>query len=98
MNANARLDQNSKKKLSSRCLSLIIRKKETQKEYWPRLTKEKSRNTFIKTDFGKWVDEDVHDGSTVVEADGMDLAGMGGLGGMGVMVGMGGMGVMLGMG
>ena len=107
-NANARFNQNSKKALSSRSLSLEIRKKEIKKEYWPRLTKEKSRNAFIKTDFGKWVDEDDQDDTRAADDesgfDGMDLGGMGGMGGMpgmggmGGMPGMGGMGGMPGMG
>lgn len=40
---------------------LILRKKAARAEYWPRLTKEKVRNQWIKTDFSKWVDEDEQD-------------------------------------
>lgn len=37
---------------------LKIYKKELGLEYWPRLTKEKVKYPYIKTDFNKWVDED----------------------------------------
>lgn len=40
---------------------MILRKKAARAEYWPRLTKEKVRNQWIKTDFSKWVDEDEQD-------------------------------------
>ena len=70
----------------------MLRKKELKEEYWPRLTKEKARNSFIKTDFSKWVDEDEQEG-VAVEADDFDP--MGGAGGGGGMPpGMGGMGGM----
>lgn len=84
--------QNSSKKLNSRALHFVLRKKELKEEYWPRLTKEKARNSFIKTDFSKWVDEDEQEG-VAVEADDFDP--MGGAGGGGGMPpGMGGMGGM----
>jgi len=51
---------------------------------------------FVKTDFGKWVDEDEQDGEPVKPDEDMDP--MGGMGGMGGMPGMGGMGGMPGMG
>lgn len=47
--------------MSSRSLSLVIQKKDLEPEYWPRLTKEKIKNAFLKTDFSKWVDEDEQD-------------------------------------
>ncbi|MFF1699372.1 p23/wos2 family protein [Streptomyces sp. NPDC058257] len=50
--------ERSTKKLSTRGLSLVLQKRETELEYWPRLTSEKTRSPFIKTDFSKWVDED----------------------------------------
>lgn len=37
---------------------LKLYKKDLDSEYWPRLTKEKLKYHFIKTDFDKWVDED----------------------------------------
>lgn len=39
----------------------VLRKKEAQEEFWPRLTKEKLKLRYIKTDFDKWVDEDEQD-------------------------------------
>ena len=67
--------------MNTRSLSLVIRKKDLKSEYWPRLTKEKVKNAFLKTDFSKWVDEDEQDGEAVVPED-LD-PGMGGMGGMG---------------
>ncbi|TXT08230.1 uncharacterized protein COLE_05154 [Cutaneotrichosporon oleaginosum] len=93
----------TKKQLNSRHLMLVLRKKEAQAEYWPRLTKEKPNRNWIKTDFSKWVDEDEQDGEEEVDTGGMggmDMAsmmgggGMPGMGGMGGMPGMGGMGGM----
>jgi hypothetical protein len=43
----------TKKNLTTRHLQLILRKKEAKDEFWPRLTKEKVKNQFIKTDFAK---------------------------------------------
>lgn len=71
--------------MSTRSLYLTIFKKERQSEYWPRLTKEKVKNAFLKTDFSKWVDEDEQDG--VIAEESSDMGGMGEMGGMG---GMGG--------
>ncbi|KAF7340103.1 CS domain-containing protein [Mycena venus] len=89
--------EKSSKKLSTRSLYLVLRKKENQAEYWPRLTKEKVKNAYIKTDFSKWVDEDEQDGQEAKDdADLEDamggMGGMPGMGGMG-MPGMGGMGM-----
>ncbi|KAG6918671.1 hypothetical protein DXG01_012488 [Tephrocybe rancida] len=89
----------STKKLSSRSFYIVIRKKDQKEEYWPRLTKEKVKNAFLKTDFSKWVDEDEQDGEVVVPEEGPDdmmPGGMSGMGGMspGAMGGMGGMGGM----
>ncbi|TRM65645.1 HSP20-like chaperone [Schizophyllum amplum] len=95
----------SSHKLTTRSLVLNLRKKEKQAEYWPRLTKEKVRSQFIKTDFSKWVDEDEQEGEAAPAEDedfmgGMPggMGGMPGMGGMGGMPGMGGMGGMPGMG
>ncbi|KAF8887773.1 HSP20-like chaperone [Infundibulicybe gibba] len=86
----------STKKLTTRSFNLTLRKKEKKTEYWPRLTKEKVKNAFLKTDFSKWVDEDEQDGAEKDVEEDMDP--MGGMGGMGGMPGMGGMGGMPGMG
>ncbi|KAK9476637.1 putative Hsp90 binding co-chaperone Sba1 [Lipomyces japonicus] len=37
---------------------LILRKKESKAEFWPRLIKDKRKFHYIRTDFDKWVDED----------------------------------------
>ncbi|KAH3680632.1 hypothetical protein WICMUC_000224 [Wickerhamomyces mucosus] len=43
---------------SGNSIYFVIRKVEKQEEFWPRLTKEKLKYHYIKTDFDKWVDED----------------------------------------
>ncbi|ANB14059.1 Sba1p [Sugiyamaella lignohabitans] len=58
-------------------LFFVLRKKKASAEYWPRLTKEKKKHPFIKTDFDKWVDEDEQD--TVDDSE--NLAGGMGMGG-----------------
>ncbi|AJS31319.1 AVN_HP_G0025510.mRNA.1.CDS.1 [Saccharomyces cerevisiae] len=78
---------------------LKLYKKDLESEYWPRLTKEKVKYPYIKTDFDKWVDEDEQD---EVEAEGNDAAqgmdfsqmmgGAGGAGGMDFSKMMGGAG------
>ncbi|AJS53101.1 BMC_2a_G0033110.mRNA.1.CDS.1 [Saccharomyces cerevisiae] len=75
---------------------LKLYKKDLESEYWPRLTKEKVKYPYIKTDFDKWVDEDEQD---EVEAEGNDAAQgmdfsqmMGGAGGMDFSKMMGGAG------
>ncbi|KAL1407073.1 p23 chaperone protein wos2 [Vanrija albida] len=84
----------TKKHVTSRAIVLVLRKKELNAEYWPRLTKEKPNRNWIKTDFSKWVDEDEQDEAADVDVGGMgDMGGMGGMGGMEQMMGgMGGMG------
>lgn len=80
---------------------LVLRKKAARDEFWPRLTKEKLKYHFIKTDFDKWVDEDEQDEEEEKDDDMANMMGMGGPGGpggMGGMPGMGGMGGMEGMG
>ena len=91
------LPEETKKSVTSRAIVLILRKKAARAEYWPRLTKEKVRNQWIKTDFSKWVDEDEQD--EVPAIDESEFGGMGGAGGM-PPGGMGGMppGMMGGMG
>jgi hypothetical protein len=63
-----------------------LRKKEAKAEYWPRLTKDKAKLHFLKTDFDKWVDEDEQDAAPE------DSDYMGGMGGAAGMEGMGGVG------
>ncbi|KAF3915551.1 hypothetical protein ABW21_db0204978 [Orbilia brochopaga] len=47
---------------SARATECVLRKKEKKEEFWPRLTKEKVKLHWLKTDFDKWVDEDEQDG------------------------------------
>ena len=85
--------QNSKSNLTSRHFAVVLRKKEKKAEYWPRLTKEKVKNAYLKTDFSKWVDEDEQDGEPVKDDDFGGMPGMGGMPpGMEGLGGMGGMG------
>ncbi|KAJ7748498.1 HSP20-like chaperone [Mycena maculata] len=93
--------EKSSKRLTTRSLYLILRKKEQQAEFWPRLTKEKVKNAYIKTDFSKWVDEDEQDGPEAKDDEDLESAMGGGMppgmgGGMGGMGGMGGLGGMMG--
>ena len=89
-----------------RQIELKIRKADTEKEYWPRLTKEKSKSAYIQIDWNKWKDEDEVEGGSAGEdlGDfGMGGGGMGGMGGMDMqqmlaqLGGAGGMGAMGGM-
>lgn len=68
-----------------RQIELKLQKKNTDAEYWPRLTKEKVKNSNIQIDWNRWVDED-----EVKEGENLGDFGMGG--GMPGMPGMGGMG------
>jgi len=68
--------EKSTQRLNSRSLVVLLRKKESKSEYWPRLTKEKIRTAFVKTDFSKWVDEDEQDGNPT-SIDESDFAGGG---------------------
>jgi len=73
----------SQKSLTSRHLALVLRKKEHKLEFWPRLTKDKIKYLFIKTDFSKWVDEDEQDGEVEVPDQDMSGGAPGGPGGGG---------------
>ena len=53
---------------------LKVFKKDLGIEYWPRLTKEKIKYGYIKTDFNKWVDEDEQDGDSSNDASDMDFS------------------------
>ena len=41
-----------------RNILISLSKKDKDAEYWPRITKEKVKNSKITTDWGKWVEED----------------------------------------
>ncbi|OWT40728.1 hypothetical protein C362_01537 [Cryptococcus neoformans Bt1] len=91
------IPEETKKVVTSRAIVLVLKKKEAQAEYWPRLTKEKPNRNWVKTDFSKWVDEDEQEGTEDLSAGMEGMEGMGGMGGMPGMPGMGGMGGMGGM-
>lgn len=61
---------------------LKLRKAEKGIEYWPRLSKEKIKTNWLKTDFAKWVDEDEQDGAAEAEDEPDPMEAMGGMGGM----------------
>ncbi|KAF5101920.1 hypothetical protein D0Z00_000575 [Geotrichum galactomycetum] len=84
--------ENSKIAHNDRHTYAVIRKATPAEEYWPRLTKEKVKYFFIKTDFDKWADEDEQEEAPEPSNDAFDLGGMGGMPGMPGMGGMGGMG------
>lgn len=72
--------------IKARCVEVKIQKKNTEDEYWPRLTKDKTKIPQLAIDWNKWKDEDE-------EAAAPEDFGMGGPGGMmGGGGGMGGMG------
>ena len=54
----------SKWNMKGRNVLLNIIKKDTEDEYWPRITKEKMKHTHIKIDWAKWVDEEDQDESS----------------------------------
>ncbi|XP_017890665.1 prostaglandin E synthase 3 [Ceratina calcarata] len=74
------------KNLKGRTIELILYKKE-EGPYWPRLTKDKTKAHWLKSDFNKWTDEDESDDEDGIEGAGQDLEDMmrqmGGLGGSG---------------
>lgn len=53
--------------LTGKGVQVVLRKKELSDEYWPRLTKEKGKNSRITTDWSKWVDEDEQDGEPAAD-------------------------------
>jgi hypothetical protein len=54
--------------LTARSLSLVLCKK--NHTAWSRLTAKKVRHPYIKTDFGKWSDEDEPEGNEVLNTAG----------------------------
>lgn len=50
--------EQSKTSHTGKNIGVKLQKKELTEEYWPRLTKEKLRSHYLKTDFDRWVDED----------------------------------------
>lgn len=83
--------EKSKRSDSGKQINFILQKKTLKEEYWPRLTKEKLKYHFIKTDFDKWVDEDEQkeheeaDNQMMNDGDFSQFSGAGGAGGPGGM-------------
>ena len=44
--------------MSPRSIVLVLSKAAKDEPYWPRLVKGPKNPNFVKTDFGRWVDED----------------------------------------
>lgn len=51
--------------MTGKGVQVVLRKKDLSDEYWPRLLKEKGKNSRITTDWSKWVDEDEQDAEAV---------------------------------
>ncbi|KAL9939598.1 hypothetical protein V8E36_001415 [Tilletia maclaganii] len=68
--------ENSKQHQNAKQIYLVLRKAKAQEEFWPRLSKDKIKLHFVKTDFDKWVDEDEQD----ADAAGGGPGGFGGFG------------------
>jgi len=96
--------EGSKINVLERNVQMLLKKKDTEEEFWPRLLKDKLlEKGCVTIDWDRYVDEDEEDEAGAFDqsnlAGGMDMASMmGGMGGMGGMPGMGGMGGMPGMG
>jgi hypothetical protein len=79
--------EQSKWNTKGRNIILNIVKANTEAEHWPRLTKEKVKNSHIQIDWAKWVDEDEENEAKPVgedwDADNMNDFNMGGYGGGG---------------
>ena len=94
----------SKWNTKGRNVIFSLAKEDKEAEYWPRITKEKVKNSRITVDWSKWVDEDEEDEAPEMGGDfdpsamqgfgGGGMPGMGGAGGMPGMPGMGGAGGM----
>ncbi|CAG8652884.1 1311_t:CDS:2, partial [Funneliformis mosseae] len=50
--------ETSKRSTTARNIFLVLDKAVPDQSYWPRLQKNKSKISFLKTDFSKWKDED----------------------------------------
>jgi hypothetical protein len=48
---------------------ITLAKEDKDAEYWPRLTKEKVKNSRITVDWNKWVDEDEEDAAPEMGGD-----------------------------
>lgn len=50
--------ENSKWNKTGFHLLIVLEKKDTNADFWPRLLKSKDKNQYIQVDWSKWVDED----------------------------------------
>lgn len=73
--------QKSVHAVRDRVIEFVLKKKNDEGPFWPRLTNEKVKYHWLKVDFNKWKDED----DSEDEVEGGGLGGMGGMGGMGEM-------------
>ncbi|KAL1116684.1 hypothetical protein AAG570_005156 [Ranatra chinensis] len=73
----------SLKTVRDRNIEVVLKKKDDSSAYWPRLTKDKIKNHWLKIDFNRWQDDEYSDD----DASGMNMGledmvrSMGGLGG-----------------
>ena len=76
----------SKWNTKGRNIILNIVKQDQEASYWPRLTKDKIKNTHIQADWSKWVDEDEEDEAKPLGEDWNqdNMNAFGGAGGMGM--------------
>lgn len=51
----------SKTNISDKEIFCMLRKKEQEATFWPRLTKDAHKLHFVKIDYDKWIDEDEQD-------------------------------------
>lgn len=75
------LPEDSKKRISPFEVSVILKKKNADSPYWPRLRKEKAKAHFLKVDFDKWRDSDDSDDGGLDEGGFDAMANMGMQGG-----------------
>merc|ERR1711988_1376582 len=85
--------EGSKINVLERSVQMLLKKKETEEEFWPRLLKDKHlEKGCVSIDWDRYVDEDEEDEAGAFDqsnlAGGMDMASM--MRGMGGMPGMGG--------
>lgn len=62
---------NVHKTITGSHVALILQKVSIGEEFWPRLTKEKIKYPYIRTDFDKWVDEDEQEFEDMDKEDGL---------------------------
>jgi prostaglandin-E synthase len=71
--------ENSKKTKTAHGILCVLDKKDHDKSFWPRLTKQTEKLAFVKTDFARWKDEDESDNDFQMNP-GLDFSQFGGNG------------------